>query len=175
MKNTFGGVLLLVKLQISIILKSKLRNFHTCHQSSTKKEKTFGQLKCYLDTCLPRQTNKPVTSLLNKLNKLKSFLPDTWKTRSLMTLETPVTSFKGRSIFLSHTCFFWAWFWNQTLHAHVLSFICDVLCDLVSIVQFKKCEKHPWRSVTFSKVAGSKIMCNTYMWCVAQFGTICTI
>ena len=57
-KKTFGGVLLSVKLQISIILKSKLRNFHTCHQSSNKKEKTFGQLKCYLDTCLPRQTNK---------------------------------------------------------------------------------------------------------------------
>ena len=30
----------------------------------------------------------------------------------------------------------------------------DVLCDLVSFVQFKKHEKHPWRSVTFSKVAG---------------------
>ena len=28
-------------------------------------------------------------------------------------------------------------------------FKCDVLCDLV---QFKKHEKHPWRSVTFSKV-----------------------
>ena len=30
--------------------------------------------------------------------------------------------------------------------------ICDVLRDLVPFVQFKKCEKHPWRSVTFSKV-----------------------
>ena len=27
------------------------------------------------------------------------------------------------------------------------------LCDLVPLVQFKKREKHPWRSVTFSKVA----------------------
>ena len=26
---------------------------------------------------------------------------------------------------------------------------------MVPIVQFKKREKHPWRSVTFSKVAGS--------------------
>ena len=31
---------------------------------------------------------------------------------------------------------------------------CDVLLDLVPFVQFKKREKHPWRSVTFSKVAG---------------------
>ena len=26
---------------------------------------------------------------------------------------------------------------------------CDALRDLVPFVQFKKCEKHPWRSVTF--------------------------
>ena len=32
--------------------------------------------------------------------------------------------------------------------------ICDVLRDLVPFVQFKKREKHPWRAVTFSKVAG---------------------
>ena len=32
--------------------------------------------------------------------------------------------------------------------------ICDVLRDLVTFVQFKKREKHPWRTVTFSKVAG---------------------
>ena len=30
----------------------------------------------------------------------------------------------------------------------------DVLRDLVPFVQFKKREKHPWRSATFSKVAG---------------------
>ena len=30
-------------------------------------------------------------------------------------------------------------------------YLCDVLCDLVPFVQFKKREKHPWRSVTFSK------------------------
>ena len=29
---------------------------------------------------------------------------------------------------------------------------CDALRDLVSFAQFKKREKHPWRSVTFSKV-----------------------
>ena len=32
--------------------------------------------------------------------------------------------------------------------------ICDALRDLVPFVQFKKREKHPWRSVTFRKVAG---------------------
>ena len=32
--------------------------------------------------------------------------------------------------------------------------ICDVLRDLVSFAQFKKREKHPWRSATFGKVAG---------------------
>ena len=34
--------------------------------------------------------------------------------------------------------------------------ICGALYDLVPCVQFKKREKHPWRSVTFSKVAGLK-------------------
>ena len=33
-----------------------------------------------------------------------------------------------------------------------LSIICNALHDLVSFLQFKKREKHPWRSVTFSKV-----------------------
>ena len=32
--------------------------------------------------------------------------------------------------------------------------IYDALHDLVPFVQFKKREKDPWRSVTFSKVAG---------------------
>ena len=31
--------------------------------------------------------------------------------------------------------------------------ICGVLHDLVRFVQFKKREKHPWKSVTFSKGA----------------------
>ena len=30
----------------------------------------------------------------------------------------------------------------------------DVLCNLVSFEQFQKREKYPWRSVTFSEVAG---------------------
>ena len=32
--------------------------------------------------------------------------------------------------------------------------ICGALRDLIPFLQFKKREKHPWRSVTFSKVAG---------------------
>ena len=34
------------------------------------------------------------------------------------------------------------------------SYKCDALRDLVPFVQLQKREKHPWRSVTFSKVAG---------------------
>ena len=32
----------------------------------------------------------------------------------------------------------------------ITNFICDFLRNLVPFVQFKKCEKHPWRSVTKS-------------------------
>ena len=32
--------------------------------------------------------------------------------------------------------------------------ICDILRDLVPFVQFKKREKHPWMSVTYSNAAG---------------------
>ena len=30
---------------------------------------------------------------------------------------------------------------------------CGTLRDLVPFAQFKKCEKHPWRGVNYSKVA----------------------
>ena len=43
---------------------------------------------------------------------------------------------------LSRVVFAW------TMHKY------DALRDLVPFVQFKKREKHPWRSVTFSEVAG---------------------
>ena len=39
-------------------------------------------------------------------------------------------------------------------------FLCGALTDLVPFAQFKKREKHPWRSVTFSKVAGFKLQLN---------------
>ena len=39
----------------------------------------------------------------------------------------------------------------------VINYIIDTLHDFVLFVQFKKCEKHPWRSVTFGKLAGCKL------------------
>ena len=45
----------------------------------------------------------------------------------------------------------------RTIHAQrTIGLDSDVLCDLVPFVQFKKREKHPWTSVTLSKVAGKK-------------------
>ena len=43
----------------------------------------------------------------------------------------------------------------------------DVLRDLLPILQFKKREKHPLRSITFSKVAGYKS--NTPPWLLFTF------
>ena len=34
---------------------------------------------------------------------------------------------------------------------------CDVLRDLVSFVQFKKCEKYPWRNVVFKPATSLKL------------------
>ena len=42
----------------------------------------------------------------------------------------------------------------------LMSYICDALHDLVPYVQFKKLEKHPWRSVNFSKFRFFKL----YKW-----------
>ena len=36
----------------------------------------------------------------------------------------------------------------------ILHYVCDALRDLVPFAQFKKREKHNWRSVTFRKVEG---------------------
>ena len=35
---------------------------------------------------------------------------------------------------------------------------CDALRNFARFVKFKNCEKQPWRSVTFSKVAGFKVI-----------------
>ena len=45
--------------------------------------------------------------------------------------------------------------------------MCGALRDLVPLVQFKKREKHPGRSITFSKVAGTKS--NTPPWVFFTF------
>ena len=39
-----------------------------------------------------------------------------------------------------------------------LLFNSGALCDVVPFVQFKKREEHPWRSVTFSKVTGFRLL-----------------
>ena len=41
-----------------------------------------------------------------------------------------------------------------SLFFYVYIHICNALRDLLPFVQFKKREGHPWRNVTFSKVAG---------------------
>ena len=41
--------------------------------------------------------------------------------------------------------------------------IYDALGDLIPFVQFKKREKRPWRSVTFSKIAGFSLLCITLL------------
>ena len=43
----------------------------------------------------------------------------------------------------------------MSLESFVKLTICGALRDLVQFVQFKKSEKHPWKSVNFSKVAGT--------------------
>ena len=40
------------------------------------------------------------------------------------------------------------------INGSLFSNVCDDLRNLVPFVQFKKREKHPWRGVTISKVAG---------------------
>ena len=44
--------------------------------------------------------------------------------------------------------------WLKDAIDRVSQYICYAFCGLVPFVQSKKREKHIWRSVTFSKVAG---------------------
>ena len=64
----------------------------------------------------------------------------------------------------------WLWFGSSSLEQAYEDMwnICDVLRDLAPFVKFKKCEKQPWRSVTFSKVAGF-IKSNTTPWVFFTF------
>ena len=59
---------------------------------------------------------------------------------------------------------------NIVLEVLVKHFLanCDVLRDLVSFVQFKKREKHPWRFVTCSKITSTKS--NIPPWVFLPFG-----
>ena len=47
---------------------------------------------------------------------------------------------------------------------NVCIYICDTLRDLVPFVQFKKREKHPWRSVTFSRLLLSRKLITWTKW-----------
>ena len=51
---------------------------------------------------------------------------------------------------------------------------CVALCDLVPFVKFKKREKHPWRSVTFSASAFSFTKSKTPPWVFFTFFKLCT-
>ena len=42
---------------------------------------------------------------------------------------------------------------SHKILSYLFKLLCDALRDLVPFIQFKKREKHPWRSVTFSKAA----------------------
>ena len=46
-------------------------------------------------------------------------------------------------------------------HKLFIIIVSGALRDLVPFVQFEKHEKHPWRSITFSKVAGNFTKSNT--------------
>ena len=53
-------------------------------------------------------------------------------------------------------CFFCFCFFQFGFNYSYFITISNALRDLIPFVQFKKREKHPWRSVTFSKVAGQQ-------------------
>ena len=77
----------------------------------------------------------PIVSFRRGLSlNLISILYQAWKLK-LMKVHTP---YPLRTIYAQRT----------------IGLCSDVLHDLVPFVQFKIREKHPWRSVTFSKVAG---------------------
>ena len=65
--------------------------------------------------------------------------------------ENTLVNFQVKNLFLLEL-YLIAFYLVYATFTHVI--ICDVLHDLVPFVQFKKREKQPWRSVTFSKVAG---------------------
>ena len=57
-------------------------------------------------------------------------------------------------LFTSFLLVFFVFIWEELSFIESNQQICDALRDLVPFVQFKKREKQPSRSVTFSKVAG---------------------
>ena len=76
----------------------------------------------------------------------------------LFNKHRPARSWKTLITNISHLVLIWLLLLLKpvALFLDYCSFIwiCDVLRDLAPFAQLKKREKHPWRSVTFSKVAG---------------------
>ena len=54
---------------------------------------------------------------------------------------------------------------RTTKTAATIFYISDVLRDLVPFVQFKKCEKHPWRSVTLVKLQNFGLFFTVFKLC----------
>ena len=68
---------------------------------------------------------------------------------------------------MSDTSWFWCYYWYifhtfywQGIQTQLYFHIWDVLHDLVLFVQFKKLEKHPWRSVILVKLQVKAWSCN---------------
>ena len=100
--------------------------------------------------------------------------------RKVLALEFPSQPPFYNSFVLSptisiHGTFFWCgrhWKVYAGTGKHHWAVIFDVLRNLVPFVQIKKREKHPWRSVTFSKVAGFCLKVtkgNTPLWVFSKF------
>ena len=56
------------------------------------------------------------------------------------------------------------------LNINICELHSDALRDLVPFVQFKKREKHPWRSVTFSKRDGCMLQSATLLKVTLPYG-----
>ena len=115
--------------------------------SQTSQENTLAQLfsceffKIFKNTffnrtplddcfCFLTSSNPVNLSHFSELAICNPFIPEVWKIE------------------------FYAFFYTSFSRTRI--YICDALRDSVPFVQFKKREKNPWRSVTFSKVAGWK-------------------
>ena len=71
---------------------------------------------------------------------------------------------------ISMTCY------QKNFQKKSMKLICDDLCDLVPFVQFKRREKHPYRSDTFSKVTGFSLQIIKIInipWVFSMFFKLC--
>ena len=109
--------------------------------------KTF-HLKCLTGSWSEFWHAFPRFCILNLILKIKHFALYTVFAFPLVYLHT----FSITSSRFSHLNTFHHDILKSSYRAQQMP-ICGALRDLVPLVQFKKREKHPWRSVTFCKVA----------------------